>query len=60
MPARDVTIHAYSYYEAEDGDWYFDDEDEKAISLTEVEVFTGTISKKEVEYDSTRSPIPVY
>ncbi|MBA7464957.1 hypothetical protein ES707_00115 [subsurface metagenome] len=60
MPARDVTIHAYSYYEAEDGGWYFDDAAEKAVSLEEVEVFAGTISKKEVEYDATRSPIPVY
>jgi len=36
MPARDVTIHAYSYYEAEDGYWYFDDEAEKDVKLEEV------------------------
>lgn len=61
MPARDATIHAYSYYEGKDGGWYFDDEDEKDVSLTAPpEVYAGTISKKEVEYDATRSPIPVY
>ena len=57
MPARDVTIHAYSCYEAEDG-WYYDDEAEKAVSLAEV--FVGTISRKELEYDERRAGIPVY
>ena len=33
MPARDVTIHAYSYYEAADGYLYFDDEKEKDVDL---------------------------
>ncbi|GAI87359.1 unnamed protein product, partial [marine sediment metagenome] len=60
MPARDVTIHAYSYYEAEDGSWYFDDEAEKVVSLEVVEVFAGTISRKELEYDESRAGIPVY
>ena len=60
MPARGVTIHAYSYFEAEDG-WYFDDEAEKAVSLAEVvEPYKGTISRKELEYDESRSRIPVY
>lgn len=36
MPDRDVTIHAYSYYEAEDGYLYFDDEADKDVSLTAV------------------------
>jgi len=57
MPARDVTIHAYSYYQAEDG-WYSDDEAEKAVSLAEV--FAGTISRKELEYDERSAGIPVY
>ena len=35
MPDRDVTIHAYSYYEAEDG-WYFDDEAARDVRLGEV------------------------
>ena len=59
MPDRDVTIRAYTYYEAEDGYWYFDDEAEKAVSLEEVEVFAGTISRKELEYDESRSRIPI-
>ncbi|MBA7666997.1 hypothetical protein ES703_75082 [subsurface metagenome] len=57
MPDRDVTIHAYSYYEDADGYWYPDDEAEKAVSLAEV--FNGTISRKELEYDGVRSGIPV-
>lgn len=36
MPNRDVTIHAYSYFEAEDGYLYFDDRAEKAIALGEI------------------------
>lgn len=36
MPSRNVTIHAYSYYEAADGFLYSDDEDEKGISLAEL------------------------
>ena len=59
MPARDVTIYAYSYYEGEDGGWYYDDEAEKVVSLL-AEVFAGTISKKEVEYDGNRAAIPAY
>jgi len=57
MPARDVTIHAYSYYQAEDG-LYFDDEAEKPVSLAEV--FAGTISRKELEYDEDRAYVPAY
>ncbi|GAI70852.1 unnamed protein product [marine sediment metagenome] len=61
MPARDVTIHAYSYYEAEDGYWYFDDEDEKDVSLAAPpEVYAGTISRKELEYDGARASVPAY
>jgi len=58
MPDRDVTIHGYSYYEGVDGNWHSDDEASKDVSLGEV--IKGTITKKELEYDSTRSPIPVY
>ncbi|GAI87717.1 unnamed protein product, partial [marine sediment metagenome] len=36
MPSRDITIHAYSYFEAADGYWYFDDEAEKDVKLGEV------------------------
>ena len=37
MPNRDVTIHAYSYYEGVDGWMYFDDEAEKDVSLVVLE-----------------------
>lgn len=57
MPDRDVTIHAYSYFQAADGNWLFDDEAEKAVSLAEV--FEGTISRKELKYDNVTEPIPV-
>ena len=36
MPAKDVTIHAYSWYEGEDGYLYFDDEAERDVRLGEV------------------------
>lgn len=57
MPARGVTIYAYSAYEAEDG-WYFDDSAEQAIALEEV--YQGTLSRKELEYDEARANIPVW
>ncbi|MBA7511385.1 hypothetical protein ES705_03378 [subsurface metagenome] len=60
MPNRDVTIHAYSYYEAEDGYLYSDDEAAKDIALAAPpEVFEGTISRKELKYDSVTGPILV-
>ncbi|MBA7688995.1 hypothetical protein ES703_97487 [subsurface metagenome] len=58
MPDRDVTIHAYSYYEAADGYLYFDDEAETVVTLAEV--LEGTISRKELEYDESRVNIPAY
>jgi len=60
MPDRDVTIHAYTYYEGEDGGWYFDDEAEKAVSLEEVEVYTGTIIGIELEHNGIQEGLPVY
>jgi len=57
MPDREVIVHAYSYFEAAGGDWNFDDEAEKAVSLAEV--FAGTLSRKELEYDGARAGIPV-
>lgn len=58
MPDRDVTIHAYSYYKDVDGYWRYDDEAEKPVSLAEV--FAGTISGMELEYDESRADIPAY
>lgn len=58
MPSSDVTIHAYSYYYGADGLWHFDDELTKVVSLSEVSA--GTISKMQLEYDSSRANIPAY
>lgn len=58
MPDRDVTIHAYSYYEDAEGYWRFDDEAAKDVSLAEV--FAGIISRKELEYNEARASIPAF
>ncbi|GAI32568.1 unnamed protein product, partial [marine sediment metagenome] len=61
MPDRDVIIHAYTYYEGEDGGWYFDDEAEKRVSLAVApEPYAGTISRMELEYDESRADIPAH
>lgn len=57
MPNRGVIIHAYSYYEDVDG--YRRPDGEAEISVSLAEVFNGTISRKELEYDGVRSGIPV-
>ena len=36
MPNKKVSIHAYSYYYASDGYWYFDDEMTKTVNLAQV------------------------
>jgi hypothetical protein len=56
MPDKAVTVHAYSYWYGADGTWHFDDEKTKSVALAEV--FKGTISRKELEYDSARASIP--
>jgi hypothetical protein len=33
MPDKAVTIHAYSYWYGSDGNWYFDDDKTKGVSL---------------------------
>jgi len=58
MPNSACIIHAYSYYYGTDSAWHFDDEMAKNVSLSEV--FEGTISKKELEYDGSRANIPAY
>lgn len=57
MPDLDVIIHAYSYYATETG-WVFDVEKTQGVSL--VIPYEGTLSKKELEYDSVKGSIPVY
>ena len=58
MPNKSVTINAYSYYEDVDGYLRSDDSKSKNVALSEV--YKGTISKKELEYDSARATIPAY
>jgi hypothetical protein len=36
MPNKKVTIHAYSYYYASDGYWYFDDEMTETVNLIQI------------------------
>lgn len=43
MPAKDVIIHAYSYYYTMQG-WYFDDELTKKVSLGEIVAEFQTLS----------------
>ncbi|MBA7608172.1 hypothetical protein ES703_15347 [subsurface metagenome] len=57
MPSCDTIIDAFTYYPEYD-EWIFDDTKSKDISLAEV--FTGTISGMELEYDEARADIPAY
>lgn len=57
MPSSGVAIHASSSYWVYGDIWELDDEAEKDVSLAEV--FEGTISKKELEYDGAYDSIPV-
>ena len=60
MPDRDVTIHAYTYFLAEDG-YRYDDEAEKRVSLAAPpEVYAGTIIGIELEHDGIQEGLPVY
>ncbi|HCP60317.1 MAG TPA: hypothetical protein DIT43_01905 [Dehalococcoidia bacterium] len=58
MPAKDVNIHAYAYYEGTDGYLHMDDGLTKGVYLAEA--FEGAISKMELEYDESRASIPAY
>jgi len=57
MPSRSVTVKAESWCESNYFDWHLDDTAQKTISLEEV--YAGTISRKELEYDETWGVIPV-
>ncbi|MBA7705360.1 hypothetical protein ES703_114188 [subsurface metagenome] len=60
MGGGDVTIYAYSYYPV-GPDWILDDQAQKAVSLAAPpEVYAGTISRMELEYDEARASIPAY
>ena len=56
MPDRDIIVHAYSYYES-GGFWYSDDEAAKNINLAKA--YTGSITRKELDYDAVRVPFPL-
>ena len=58
MPSYAVTIHAYSMYEDIYGYWNSDDEAAKDVSLAEV--FEGTITEKELDYEDRWRPVPIY
>lgn len=57
MPNTDTIIDAFTYY-PEYQEWIFDDRKSKDISLAEV--FAGTISGMELEYDEAQVDIPAY
>ena len=64
MPNKDVRVHIWSWY-WDGSQWQIvgagDDYSYADIALKEaVEPYAGTISRKELEYDSRRSAIPVY
>jgi len=58
MPNEPVTIHGYSYYYGTDGNYHPDDEAAKDVSLAEV--FEGTITKKELDYEDSWRSVPIY
>ena len=57
MPNKGITIYAYSYYPYHQ-DWILDDQAQQDVALAEV--FEGTISRKELEYDVSRANIPAH
>lgn len=56
MPSKDIRVYVWSYYWT-GTEWYLDDESYVDIALAEV--YQGSLSKKELEYDETREDIPV-
>jgi|GEM_PF-2883007 len=57
MAGGDVTIYAYSYYPV-GPDWIPDDAAEEDVAL--VEVFEGTITEKELDYEDRWQTFPLY
>lgn len=59
MLGKAVRLHVWSYYWTGE-EWYPDDYSYVDIALAApLEVYAGTISRKELEYDGVRSGIPV-
>ncbi|MBA7594271.1 hypothetical protein ES703_01210 [subsurface metagenome] len=60
MPNNDVRLDVWTFYWT-GTEWYQDDHEYVAIALAvPPEVYAGTISRKEVEYDGSRAGIPAY
>lgn len=60
MPDKSVVISAATW-RWEFDHWVLDNSESQTVALEEVpEVYAGTISRKELEYDHIRSSIPVY
>ncbi len=57
MAGGDVTIYAYSYYPV-GPDWILDDQAQKDVALAEV--FEGTITEKELDYEDKWQSFPLY
>ena len=58
MPNNDVRLDVWTFYWT-GTEWYQDDHEYVAIALAvPPEVYAGTISRKEVEYDGYRAAIP--
>jgi len=56
MPSKDARVYVWSYYWT-GTEWYLDDE--SYVDIVLAEVYQGSLSKKELEYDETREDIPV-
>jgi len=60
MPNKDVRLEVWSFYWI-GTEWYQDDYSYVDIALAAPpEIYAGTISRKELEYDESRGGIPVY
>lgn len=58
MPNNDIRLHAWSFYWTGE-EWYPDDYSYVDIALAAPpEIYAGTLSRKELEYDGRRAGIP--
>jgi len=57
MAGGDVTISAYTYYPV-GAEWILDDQAEKDVALAEV--FEGSITKKELDYEESWQAFPLH
>lgn len=66
MPNNAVEVHVTTWYMGTTGEWIPDDNAYKPVALSGAppppppEEYSGNISRKELEYDGTKSNIPVY